>query len=189
MSVEQNGTSERPAPVVPEDVSGGSVPVSDSVVESAASPLTFVPPATAPPGPPPVHYAGEAYPSQYPVSMSQTQQHSPSPAMYPHEQRNGGYTSLVLGIIAVSFAIFLGWIPFIGILGVGVGIGLGIPAIIQGGKEGANGMVGKVLGWVAICFSALFITFYMVALSGSIGSSNGDHRSPSLPPASNTKSV
>jgi hypothetical protein len=121
--------------------------------------------------------------------MPQPQQYFPSPAMYPHQQRNGQYTSLVLGIIAVSFAIFLGWIPIIGIVGVGIGIGLGVPAIAQGSKEGVNGMVGKVLGWVAICFSVLFITFYMVAFAGSIGTSDRGSVPPTSPPTSNTKNV
>lgn len=108
--------------------------------------------------------------------------------MYPHQQRNGSHTSLILGIIALSFTIMLGWIPLIGILGVGIGIGLGIPAIIQGGKEGVNGTIGRVLGWVAIGFSALFITFYMVAFAGGMSSSNVGPAQPSSH-TSATKSV
>lgn len=115
-------------------------------------------------------------------------QYMPSPAMYPHQQRNGSHTSLILGIIALSFTIMLGWIPLIGILGVGIGIGLGIPAIIQGGKEGVNGTIGRVLGWVAIGFSALFITFYMVAFAGGMSSSNVGPAQPSSH-TSATKSV
>ena len=125
------------------------------------------------------------YPNQpYPGQPSPYQQFAaPAPQPAPYYGGQGGYQNsffyeqsrqqeggkhatngVVLGCIGTFCALFLGWIPFLGILGVAAGAGCGIPAILQGKKAelfNVSGRAGIILGWVAVGFSAFWTAIYL----------------------------
>ena len=134
----------------------------------------------------------EEYPPQYPQEPYQAkaspyqQFASPAPQPAPYygmpgyqnsffyeqsrQQMEGGKyatNGLVLGCIGTFCAVFLGWIPFLGLFGVAAGAGCGIPAVLQGKKAeqyNVSGRAGIILGWIAIGFSALWTALYMLLM-------------------------
>ncbi|WP_138413301.1 hypothetical protein [Sinomonas gamaensis] len=114
--------------------------------------------------------------------------HSPAPYgqhyeethFYEQDRRRmeGGkhaQNGLILGIVGAFFAVMIGWVPFIGLLGVGVGVGCGIPAILQGKKAevyNVSGRPGVILGWVSIVAAIAWTTIYLIIIVlGAVGSS------------------
>jgi hypothetical protein len=78
-----------------------------------------------------------------------------------------------MGIVAICLAVLIGWIPFLGLLGVAGGIGLGIPAIFAAKRAEENGTKsssGAVLGWVAIGVSVLWVFLYVLLIVIGVGS-------------------
>ncbi|BCW36046.1 hypothetical protein StoSoilA2_21020 [Arthrobacter sp. StoSoilA2] len=85
--------------------------------------------------------------------------------------------ALVLGIVGAFFAVMIGWIPLVGLLGVGAGVGCGVPATVQGKRAelyNVSGRAGVILGWTAIIVASAWTTIYvgMMLLSAIGGSIN-----------------
>lgn len=135
----------------------------------------------ASPAPQPVYYPDSPYQGaqpQYPSQAQQVYQQSVPgyqsypgygfPAPLPSPGQQAASNSLTMGIIAAVITFTLGWIPFIGLLGVAGGIGCGIPAILGAKKaegQGVNATAGKTLGWISVGFSAFWVLLYLFLMA------------------------
>ena len=163
----------------PQPLQAPSVASNDGYGNSYGSP--YAPPQVAP----------QPFPQEYPSSPGVTYGQSPAPVFYPGggNPHYGQYqyktpaqqlasNSMTMGLIGFCLTLLIGWVPIFGLVGVAGGLGLGIPAILQSSKAsrlGEEAVAGKILGWLAVAFSVLWVVFYMsLFMIGAVSSESMD---------------